>query len=103
MNVKTAEILRTRVFSVLPYATETWTLNKMDQDTLLAFEMLQKITKVPMAAENNMNVEVKHRMNNSENTVQLCGHICGMRDGRMVKKLVFGAMGGKPGKDGGSG
>ena len=67
--------------------------------------MLQKITKVPMAAENNMNVEVKHRMNNSENTVQLCGHICGMRDGRMVKKLVFGAMGGKPGKDahGGSG
>ena len=47
-----------------------------------------------MAAENNMNVEVKHRMNNSENTVQLCGHICGMRDGRMVKKLVFGAMGG---------
>ena len=56
-----------------------------------------------MAAENNMNVEVKHRMNNSENTVQLCGHICGMRDGRMVKKLVFCAMGGKPGKDGGSG
>ena len=56
-----------------------------------------------MAAENNMNVEVKHRMNNSENTVQLCGHICGMRDGRMVKKLVFGAMDGKPGKDGGSG
>ena len=65
--------------------------------------MLQKITKVPMAAENNMNVEVKHRMNNSENTVQLCGHICGMRDGRMVKKLVFCAMGGKPGKDEGSG
>ena len=65
--------------------------------------MLQKITEVSMAAENNMNVEVKHRMNNSENTVQLCGHICGMRDGRMVKKLVFGAMGGKPGKDGGSG
>ena len=49
--------------------------------------MLQKISKVPMAAENNMNVEVKHRMNNSvENIVQLCGHICGMRDGRMVKK-----------------
>ena len=65
--------------------------------------MLQKITKVPMAAENNMNVEVKHRMNNSENTVQLCGHICGMRDGIMVKKLVFCAIGGKPGKDGGSG
>ena len=40
MNVKTAEILRTRVFSVLLYATETWTLKKMDQDTLLAFEML---------------------------------------------------------------
>ena len=56
--------------------------------------MLQKITKVPMAAENNMNVEVKHRMNNSG---------CGMTDGRMVKKLVFCAMGGKPGKDGGSG
>ena len=50
-----------------------------------------------------VNVEVKHRMNNSDNTVQLCGHIYGMRDGRMVKKLVFCAMGGKPGKDGGSG
>ena len=45
-----------------------------------------------MAAENNMNVEVKHQMNNSENTVQLCGHICGMRDGRMVKKLVLCAV-----------
>ena len=40
MNVKTAEILRTRVFSVLPYAAETWPLKKIDQDTLLAFEKL---------------------------------------------------------------
>ena len=35
LNVKTAEILRTRVFSVLLYATETWIIKKTDQDRLM--------------------------------------------------------------------
>ncbi len=39
MNVKTSEILRTHLFSVFHYATETWTIKKMDQDRLLTFEM----------------------------------------------------------------
>mgnify|MGYP003519749192 CR=1 FL=1 len=57
MNVKTAEILRTRVFSVLLYATETWTLTQENEPGHVAGirnAVLQKITKLSMAAENNI-------------------------------------------------
>ncbi len=37
MSVKTTEMLRTPVVSVLHYATKTWTIKKMEQDRLLAF------------------------------------------------------------------
>jgi hypothetical protein len=60
INVKTAKILRTRVFSVLLYATETWTLTQENEPGHIAGirnAMLLKITKLPMAAENNTNVE----------------------------------------------
>ncbi len=94
-------IIRTCVLSVLLYACETWTLRKKDKDLLLAFEMKcyrrilhihwhQKIT----------NVEVRIRVGNTRNIVQLImerklslfGHICRMEDKRLVKGVVFGIM-----------
>ncbi len=103
MTVKT-QILRTCVFSVLLYASETWTMKKTDQDRLLAFEMrcYRRLLNIRWQ-QRVTNVEVRRRMNNTENIVQtvikrkmeLFGHICRMEDGRMVKKMVFGTVGGK--------
>jgi len=102
MNVKT-EILKTCVFSALLYATETWTISKTDQDRLLAFEIrcYRRLLNVRWP-KRITNVEVRHRMNNTDiskgshkKEMELCGHICGMGDGRIVKKMVFGAMGRK--------
>ncbi len=90
--------------SVLLYSCETWTLRKKDKDLLLAFEIKcyrsilhihwhQKIT----------NVEVRRRVGNTRNIVQLImerklslfGHICRMEDKRLVKGVVFGIMEGR--------
>ena len=103
MNVK-AQILKTCVFSVLLYASETWTIKRTDQDRLLAFEMrcYRRLLNIRWQ-QRITNVEVRRRMNSTENIVQTVirrkmeffGHICRMGDGRMVKKMVFGEMGGK--------
>jgi len=89
------------VFSVLLYASETWTLKKLDKDRLLAFEMkcyrwilyIQWQQKV-------RNEEVKKRIGADRNVFQIIiqrkhqffGHICRMKDARMLKAIVFGVM-----------
>jgi len=79
-------------------------IEKLDKDRLLAFEMkcyrwilliwwLQKVR----------NEEVKKRIGANRNVFQIIiqrklqffGHICQMKDARMLKAIVFGVMEGK--------
>ena len=97
-------IIRTCVLSVLLYACETWTLRKKDKDSLLAFEMkcYRRILHIRWQ-QRITNVEVRRRVGNSRNIIQLImerklslfGHICRMGDNRLVKCVVFGMMDGK--------
>ena len=96
-------IIRTCVMSVLLYACETWTLRKKDKDILLAFEMkcYRRILHIRWQ-QKITNVEVRSRVGNTRNIVQLIlerklslfGHICRMEDNRLVKRVVFGIMDG---------
>ena len=82
-------IIRTCVMSVLLYACETWTLRKKDKDSLLAFEMkcYRRILHIRWQ-QRITNVEVRRRVSNTRNIVQLImerkmslfGHICRMKD-----------------------
>jgi hypothetical protein len=97
-------IIRTCVMSVLMYACETWTLRKQDKDSLLAFEMkcYRRILHVRWQ-QRIKNVEIRRRVGNNKNIVQLImerklnlfGHICRMKDDRLVKCVVFGIMDGQ--------
>jgi len=97
-------IIRTCVMSVLLYACETWTLRKKDKDSLLAFEMkcYRRILHIRWQ-QRITNVEVRRRVGNSRNIIQLImerklslfGHICRMGDNRLVKCVVFGMMDGQ--------
>ena len=80
------------------YAAETWTIKQTDQDRLLAFEMrcYRRLLNIRWQLRIT-NVDVRRRLNNTENIVQtvirgnieLLGHICEMWDGRIVKETVF--------------
>ena len=97
------EVLRTCVFSVLLYASETWTMKKEDQRRLLAFEMkgYRRILNIRWQQKIS-NREVRNRVQATRNIVQriverkmnFFGHICRMADNRMVKKVVMGYMAG---------
>ena len=97
-------IIRTCVMSVLLYACETWTLRKKDKDLLLAFEMKCYRRMLHIRWQQRItNVEVRRRVGNSRNIIQLImkrklslfGHICRMGDDRLVKSVVFGMMDGQ--------
>lgn len=97
-------IIRTCVLSVLLYACETWTMRKKDKELLLAFEMkcYRRILHIRWQ-QRITNVEVRRRVGNSRNIIQLImerklslfGHICRMGDDRLVKWVVFGMMDGQ--------
>ena len=92
------EVLRSCVFSTLLYAAETWTVRKVDQERLLAFEM-KCYLEHKMAAKIR-NTEVRRRMKAETNVMQMIikrkmeffGHVCRMGEGRMVKKVMWGKM-----------
>ena len=94
-------ILRTCVWSVALYASETWTLKKTDQGRLLAFEMYCYRRMLRISWRDRVtNEEIRRRLNLRENIVQMIikrklnffGHICRMRNDRKVKTVMLGEM-----------
>jgi hypothetical protein len=98
-------ILTTCVFSVLLYASETWTLKKTDEKKLLAFEMkcYRRILGISWR-DMIRNEDIRKKISKEETIVdiikkrklRLFGHICRMSDNRLIKHTVFGKIEGKP-------
>lgn len=98
------QILTTTVFSVLLYASETWTLKENDKKRLLAFEMkcYRRILKIKWT-EKRTNEDIRKMICRKytiidiikKRKLQLFGHICRMSDSRLVKQIVFSRMEGK--------
>ena len=93
------KLLYVYVFSVIQYASETWTLKKLDKDRLLAFEMKCYRWNLHIRWQQKVrNEEVKKRIGANRNVFQIIiqrklqffGHICRMKDARMLKAIVFG-------------
>jgi hypothetical protein len=97
-------ILTTCVFSVLLYASETWTLKEADRKKLLAFEMkcYRRVLKINWQ-DMVRNEDIRKKISKEETIIdtikkrklRLFGHICRMDDGRLIKHLIFGKMDGK--------
>ena len=98
------KVLHVCVFSVLLYACETWTLKKTDRDKLLAFEnkcyrwilqirWQQKITNESI----HQRIKVKQTVVQTiiRRKLQTFGHICRMKEDRLIKTVLFGIMDGK--------
>jgi hypothetical protein len=99
------KILTTCVFSVLLYASETWTLKEADRRKLLAFEMkcYRRILKINWR-DMVRNEDIRKRISRDETIIdiikkrklRLFGHICRMDDTRLIKHIIFSKMEGKP-------
>lgn len=104
ISIKTKiEIIKTCIFSILLYACETWTLRKHDTNKLLAFEMRCYRRILHIRWEQKItNVEVRSRVGNTKNIKQMImerklnffGHVCRMRNDRLVKQTIFGMLDG---------
>ena len=91
-------ILTTCIFSVLLYASETWTFKETDKRKLHAFEMrcYRRILKVNWK-DMIRNEDIRKRISKEETILdvikkrklRLFGHICRMHDNRLVKRTVF--------------
>ena len=98
------KVLKTCVFSVLLYASETWTLKETDKKKLLAFEMkcYRRILKINWR-DMIRNEDIRKRISKKETIIDtirkrklgLFGHICRMNDNRLIKHIVFSTMDGK--------
>ena len=92
-------LLRSCVFSVALYASECWTLKKIDKDKLLAFEMYcyRSILRLSWT-QKVKNIEVRERLNIKDDLIQvimsrklkLFGHIMRMENSRKIKRSVVG-------------
>lgn len=97
------QIVNTCVFSVMLYASETWTMKKADQRRVLAFEMYcyRRILGTSWM-DKKKNSEIRETLKIKENLMQkiirkkltLFGHIGRMSDERKLKSIVFGMMDG---------
>lgn len=94
-------ILRTCVFSIALYASETWTLKKTDRDKILAFEMYcyRRILQLSWT-QKVTNIEVRKRLSIKDDLVQaimkrkleLFGHISRMDNNRKIKSVMLGII-----------
>ena len=92
-------ILDCCVFSSLLYACETWTLKKQDERRLLACEMrcYRRILKISWTRKVK-NDEVRKRVGRTSTLMErikkrklgLFGHICRMRNERIIKLVMLG-------------
>ena len=98
------KILTTCVFSVLLYASETWTLKEADRKKLLAFEMkcYRQILRINWR-DRIRNEDISKRTSKEETIIdtikkrklRLFGHICRMDDNRLIKHTIFAITNGK--------
>jgi hypothetical protein len=98
------KLLTTCVFSVLLYASETWTLKEADKQKLLAFEMrcYRRILKIHWK-DMVRNVDIRKQLGAYETIIdvikkrklRLFGHICRMDNSRLLKHVVFSRINGK--------
>jgi hypothetical protein len=98
------KLLTTCVFSVLLYASETWTLKEGDKQKLLAFEMrcYRRILRIHWS-DMIRNVDIRKQIGAHETIIdiikkrklRLFGHICRMDDDRLLKHIVFSRINGK--------
>ena len=91
-------ILTTCVFSVLLYASETWTLKENDKKKLLAFEMkcyrrILRISWKDMIRHEDIRKTIEREETIIDTTkkskLRLFGHICRMNDNRLIKHTIF--------------
>lgn len=96
-------VLQTCVFSVLLYAAETWTLKKADWRRLTAFEMrcyrrllgvrwFHRITNEEVLRRVNPRLRLEQII--KKRKLGLFGHICRMKDDRLVKIVMTGIVDG---------
>lgn len=98
------KVLTTCVFSVLLYASETWTLKELDKKKLLAFEMkcYRRILRVSWR-DMVKNEDIRRKISREKTIIDtikkrklgLFGHICRMEDKRLVKHILFSKIDGK--------
>lgn len=98
------KFLTTCVFSVLLYASETWTLKEGDKKKLLAFEMrcYRRILRIHWK-DKVRNVDIRTKIAAQETItdiikkrkLRLFGHICRMDNSRLLKHMVLSRMYGK--------
>ena len=98
-------ILTTCVFSVLLYASETWTLKETDKKKLLAFEMkcYRRILRISWK-DMMKNEDIRKTIAREEiiidtikkRKLRLFGHICRMNDNRLIKHTIFAKIDRKP-------
>jgi hypothetical protein len=98
------KLLTTCVFSVLLYASETWTLKEADKQKLLAFEMrcYRRILKIHWK-DMVRNIDIRKQLGAYETIIdvikkrklRLFGHICRMDNSRLLKHVVFSGINGK--------
>ena len=98
-------ILTTCVFSVLLYASETWTLKETGKKKLLAFEMKCYWRILRISWKDMMkNEDIRKTIAREETIIdtikkrklRLFGHICRMNDNRLIKHTIFAKVDGKP-------
>ena len=97
------QVVRSCIFSILLYASETWVIRKNDTDRLMAFEMkcYRRLLNIRWQLKVT-NKEIRRRVQATKDIVQvlierkmnLFGHICRMDNNRMVKKVMLGTMAG---------
>ena len=94
--------LKATVMSVVMYASETWTLKKKDRDRLLVFKMKCYRRILRIRWEQKIMKKCTEECNAGrtsywimERKLNLFGHICRMKDNRLVKEVMFGTMEGE--------
>ena len=95
------KVLITCVFSVLLYASETWTLKEIDKKKLLAFKMkcYRRILRISWR-DMMKNEDIRKKISRERTIVDtikkrklgLFGHICRMEDKRLIKHVLFSKM-----------
>ena len=98
------KVLTTCVFSVLLYASETWTLKETDKKKLLAFKMkcYRRILRISWK-DMMKNEDIRKKISKERTIVdtikkrklELFGHIYRMEDKRLIKHILFSRMDGK--------
>ncbi len=102
ISIKTKiDVLTTCVFSRLLYASETWTLKSEDERRLLAFEMrcYRRILKVCWK-DKVRNEDIRKKIGKQstimdvikKRKLELFGHICRMRDDRLLRTVTMGMV-----------